>query len=218
MAIDPRLRSALDVQLRAWRASLDSGADRVGWKLGTGERERIGPGPVIGHLTTASLLEPGATYVAVDPVALHADVEVAVELGADVPPDAGRELARAAIARWGVALEVVELDPALEDPETIVATNVFHRAVAFGGTWQDATPARGTARALVDGKLRATASATGDHPELIRSVASILGAMGLRLQRGDRLITGSVIQIRVNPGEVVVAELDDAAAVDLRIA
>jgi hypothetical protein len=70
------------------RASLAGGAQRVGWKLGMGDRERIGAGPVIGHLTTATLLTAGATFRAAGIAAPHAHVGV-------------------------------------------VATHVFHRAVAF---------------------------------------------------------------------------------------
>ena len=40
------------------------GAERVGWKLGVGERERIGGELAVGHLTSATRLDPGATYVA----------------------------------------------------------------------------------------------------------------------------------------------------------
>jgi ribosomal protein L4 len=46
--VDALLRSALELQLRDRRASLESGAKRVGWRLGMGERERIGSGPAIG--------------------------------------------------------------------------------------------------------------------------------------------------------------------------
>ena len=95
---DPRLVAALTAQLGLWRVALAEGADRVGWKLGMGEGERIGPGPVIGHLTSATQLEPGATYRARGAVDLRADAEVAIRLGADVDPNADRETAGAAIA------------------------------------------------------------------------------------------------------------------------
>jgi hypothetical protein len=71
--VDPRLVAALTEQLSRWRMALAHGAERVGWKLGMGEGERIGPGPVIGHLTSATRLEPGAAYRA----------EGAVDPGAD---------------------------------------------------------------------------------------------------------------------------------------
>ena len=65
--IDPRLAAALAVQFEQWRAALRGGAGRVGWKLGMGHGERIGDEVAIGHLTSATLLDPGATYAAGTP-------------------------------------------------------------------------------------------------------------------------------------------------------
>src|SRR5215210_1295920 len=95
--VDPRLASALAAQLGMWRASLAGGAQRVGWKLGMGDRERIGPGPVIGHLTSATVLPAGAIFQVAGIAELHADAEVALELAHDVEADADRDAARAAI-------------------------------------------------------------------------------------------------------------------------
>jgi 2-keto-4-pentenoate hydratase len=131
--VDPRLVSALTAQLGLWRVALAEGAERVGWKLGVGDAERIGEGPVIGHLTSATQLEPGAAYRAEGVVDLRADAEVALRLGADVGPDVDRETAAAAIAGFGAALELVDLGaPPPGNPEHIVATNIWHRAFALG--------------------------------------------------------------------------------------
>ena len=83
------LESALTVQLDAWRAALAGGAERVGWKLGMGERERIGAGPVIGHLTSATRLPSGAALDVSELAAPYADAEVALVIGEDVAPDTG---------------------------------------------------------------------------------------------------------------------------------
>lgn len=84
--IDARLAAALAVQLEQWRATLRAGADRVGWKLGMGDRERIGDEVAIGYLTSATLLDPGGAYHAGCDGDLHADAEVAFELGRDLEP------------------------------------------------------------------------------------------------------------------------------------
>jgi 2-keto-4-pentenoate hydratase len=107
--VDPRLVGALAVQLERWRAALRGGAERVGWKLGMGDGERIGDEVAVGHLTSATLLDPGATYGGGGDVALHADAEVALWLGRDVPPGADPVAVAEAIAGYGVALEVVDL-------------------------------------------------------------------------------------------------------------
>jgi hypothetical protein len=82
--IDPRLASALAVQLDGWRTAMRGGATHVGWKLGLGEGERIGRGPVVGHLTSATELQPGSVFRARGARALKADAEIGLELTADV--------------------------------------------------------------------------------------------------------------------------------------
>src|SRR4051794_13669799 len=116
--IDPRLVAALDRQMRRRRQDLDAGAERVGWKLGVGDEERIGDGPVIGYLTTATVLDAGSTYSVGRYGDPRADAEVAVEIGPG-----------GAIAGYRAALELVDLS-GTDDPVEIVAANVFHRAVA----------------------------------------------------------------------------------------
>jgi 2-oxo-3-hexenedioate decarboxylase len=206
--VDPRLVSALKAQLKLWRVALDEGADRVGWKLGTGEGERIGPGPVIGHLTTATQLQPGAVYLAAGAVDLRADAEVALRLGADVAPDADRHTAAAAIAGFGAALELVDLGaPSPGDAERIVATNVWHRAFTLGSVDRRPPGDEAEGQLIANGEVRASAPMSRDFPDLVRAVARLLGAVGERLQAGDRLITGSVVQVPVEPGDEVVADL-----------
>lgn len=68
-ATDPRARGrlALEGQLRAWRAALDSGATRDGRKVGLNiaeVEEVMGGEPVFGYLTSATRLEPGDTFSA----------------------------------------------------------------------------------------------------------------------------------------------------------
>jgi hypothetical protein len=63
--VHPRVASALNTQLGAWRAALERGERRVGWKLGLNFPEVedvIGREPVIGHLTAGTQLRTGASY------------------------------------------------------------------------------------------------------------------------------------------------------------
>src|SRR3954454_17035140 len=165
------------VQLERWHTTLGLGARRVGWKLGMGERESIGPGPVIGHLTSATQVEPGGVYHAQGIPALHADAEVALVLGRDVWPDADWESAREAIAGFGVALELVDLGSPPDDPQSIVAANVFHRAYRLG-PFDRSLPEVGriNGRLIVNGRVRGEAAASPNFAELVRSVAVLLGA------------------------------------------
>jgi 2-keto-4-pentenoate hydratase len=215
--VDPRLASALQVQLAEWRGTLDAGASRVGWKLGIGDAEKIGPGPVIGHLTTATQLEPSSVYRPDGVRTLHADAEVALELGQDVAPKSDRDRARQAIVGFGPALELVDLGGSSDDAQRIVATNVFHRAFALGPLDRP-LPAEGVeGRLTVNGHVRASATSSQDFGEVVRSVATLLGALGERLQAGDRLITGSVVQVPIDPGDEVVADLGALGQVALTV-
>jgi 2-keto-4-pentenoate hydratase len=201
--VEPLLRSSLERQLRDRRAELDAGAERVGWKLGVGERERIGPGPVIGYLTSATQLEPGATFAAEGVGALHADAEVALEIGPD------------GISGFGAALELCDLASPPDNPHEVVAANVFHRAFALGPLDRPPPGAGAQGRLVVNGDVRASAPLARDFDALVTTVGDLLGELGERLQPGDRLITGSVVQVPLEGGDRVVADLGPLGSVEL---
>lgn len=214
--IDPRLASALAVQLENWRATLAEGAERVGWKLGIGDRERIGRELAIGHLTSATCLEAGGTYSAGSAVDLRADAEIALHIGRDVDRRADLSVAQDAVSGFGAALELVDLGRPANDPEAVVATNVFHRAFVLGPSQRE-LPVGLEAALIVNGELRASASAPEDFSDSVYAVARALGALGERLQAGDRIITGSVVQVGVEPGDEVVADLGGLGRLQLLI-
>jgi 2-keto-4-pentenoate hydratase len=217
-SVDPNLAGALAVQLEAWRATLAAGAERVGWKLGVGDAERIGRGPVIGHLTTATELDAGSVYDPGGDVALHADAEVALTLGRDVEPGCDPARAREAIAGFGAALELVDLGAVADDAQRIVAANVFHRAFTLGPMHGALPPGVIEGRLTVNGEVRASDTSSRDFAEAVQSVAALLGAMGERLRVGDHLITGSVVQVPINHGDDVIASLGPLGQVALTIA
>ena len=198
--VDPRLVAAMRRQL----ASRPSAATRVGWKYGSGDGERIRGEIAVGHLTSATTLEDGATYRG-GGGDLHADAELAVEVG-----PSGR------IARYAAALELVDL-AGDDSPEEVVAANVWHRAVAFG-PFVDALP-RGLEGALaVDGERRASGPVPRDAADRVAAVERVLGAVGERLEPGDRLITGLIVNTPVVSGDEVVADLGELGSARLRIA
>jgi 2-keto-4-pentenoate hydratase len=199
----PRLIRALNAQLEARHDALAAGAGRVGWKLGIGERERIGDGPVIGHLTTASCIESGGVYRGSRDASLHADAELALEFGAS-----------RVIVGCGAALEIVDLGGS-DDPEEIVAGNVFHRAVAFGPMHPVATNVQGAL--VVNGQVRATGSAAADLTDMVRRAAKLLHAIDEGFMPGDRLITGSIVQVPVAAGDVIAADLGNLGSAELTI-
>jgi 2-keto-4-pentenoate hydratase len=217
-AVDPRLRSALKRQFATRLEVLHGGARRIGWKLGMGDAERIGREVAVGYLTSASVVSPKSTWTAGRHVSLHADAELALEIGHDVSADADDATIGEAIAGYGSALELVDLGDTPKGPEAVVAGNVFHRAVAFGG-FQRHMPTDATeGRLVVNGQIRASAPLNVDVAGRCRAVARLLGAMGEQLQSGDRLITGSVVQVAIRPGDEVVADLGRLGQVAATIA
>jgi 2-keto-4-pentenoate hydratase len=60
---------------------------------------------------------------------------------------------------------------------------------------------------VVNGETRASAPIARDFADLVRTVGRLLDSAGERLQAGDCLITGSVVQVPVEPGDDVLADL-----------
>jgi hypothetical protein len=198
--VDPRLVTAVRRQLE------DRRGERVGWKLGIGDSERIGGHIAVGYLTSTTRLRSGDAYEPADGEDLHADAEVAVEIGPD-----GR------IAAYGAALELVDLRSPPDTPEDVVAANVFHRAVAFAPAW-GALPSEGVAaRLLVNGEVRDEGPSADDLAEKVAAAARILEAVGESLAPGDVVITGSVVQVPVARGDRVEADLGELGRVSLSI-
>jgi 2-keto-4-pentenoate hydratase len=195
--MEPAL-AALREQLARRNELLRAGGRRVGWKLGVGER--------------------GASVVLTDSGALHADVELAVELQRPIGPEDDPETAEAAIGGWLAALEIVDLAPVLGTPVAVIATNVFHRAVAFSPPSSE--PPTGPLRcaAYVNGEPRETAAATGEVAGRLLAAAGLLSRVGEQLAAGDRIITGSIVQVPVRATDDVVAEIVGVGTVRLSIA
>jgi 2-keto-4-pentenoate hydratase len=209
--VHPRIAAATRTQLEAWRAALHAGARRVGWKIALGIAEIedvIGGEPALGHLTTATLLEPGGAYRgARADRALRAETELAIEVGDD-----------GAIAGLAVALEIVDTGRPPDGMDAIVAANVFHRAVAFGPTRPGARAGDAHARLLVGGEVREASAVTADPAATVRAIERLLAAVGERLEPGERILAGSSCHVPVAPGDAVVAEIDGLGAVAATIA
>lgn len=210
--VDPRLRAALVEQSEHRRRALARGARHVGWKLGVGDRESIGGEIAIGYLTAETVLPDGAAYRPDARADLHADAEAMVEFACDVGVAEGATAVGHAIARFGAALEIVDLTRLAGEPEAVVAANVFHRAVAFAEL--DGPPS-GDVRILVDREVRGAAPWPRDVLDRIVAAARVLDAIDERFRAGDRVITGSIVQAPLRPGEEVVADFGGLAQIRL---
>ncbi len=208
---DARVRRGMERQLELRARMLDGGAQPIGWKLGLGTAaamEALGTdGPLVGFLTDRTLLRPGATVALAGWTNPMLECEIAVRLGRDVPGDADRDAAAAAVDAVAPAIELADVAGPRDDPEAILAGDVFHRHVLLGD-WD-------TARAGlvldgvtlgVDGVVEGAdpQAVTGDLAELVRHTAAALAAFGERLRAGDAIITGAAIPpLPVAPGDAV---------------
>ena len=199
---EARIVSALRQQLAERRRLLDAGATHVGWKVALG-MEEVGNRPVMGYLTSATELSSGGAHSAAGAVELCVDAELAVEIGRD-----------GAIAGYAAALELVDLGQGRGSLEAVIRANVVHRAFVLGPSHHD--PVR-VARVYVNGELRAEGIAELDLEERAEVVAYWLSALGEHLELGDRIITGSIVQVPVAPRDEVAVELDELGRLKVSI-
>jgi 2-keto-4-pentenoate hydratase len=227
---DERVRRAMAAQLERRRALLAEGAEPLGWKVGFGspqmlERFQI-PAPVVGFLTSASLVEPDSAYSLAGWTKPVVEPEIAVHIGRDLAPGADRGETQAAIAALAPALELADVDRPFEDLEAILGENIFQRGVVLGpsdpaGAGGDASSI--TARVLKDGEeVDATddpQAFAGDVVDVVRHVAGYLAVFGERLRAGEVVITGSVVPaVPVTPGERIELDLPPLGRVGVSFA
>jgi 2-keto-4-pentenoate hydratase len=192
------------------REILAQGAEPIGWKVGfniTAAQEKLGiDAPLAGFLSSNGVLEDGAE-VSLDDGPVVIESEVAVELGPD---------ARSIVALLP-ALEVADPPDLDQDVETILAGNIFHRAVAFGPRVDARAP--GAARILVNGEVEhevAPAETVAHLDDMVEAVRRRLLDADQELSPGDRIITGVIAPPHAaQPGDRVRLELAELGGVEL---
>jgi 2-keto-4-pentenoate hydratase len=213
-----RVARGLAAQLAALAEKRAAGAELIGWKIGLNAapvQEHLGLSrPVVGHLTSRSLIEPGSSHALAGGTRIGVEPEVALHLGEGERIEA-----------LAPAIEVVELDPALDELEPILAANVFHRGVVLGPRVPGVTPgdlddltAVVTRNGVVE--QRAAFADTGERPgDVVRIVADRLALVGERLRPGEVIIAGSLTPIVfVAPGNSVEVDLGPLGRLALEFA
>jgi len=213
---DPRVARGMGAQLARRRALLAAGHASIGWKIGLtlpAVQRMLGlAAPVVGFVTRASTLAPGAPHSLAGGTRVALEAEIAIHLGAAVAAEAGAPTIAAAIVGLGPAFELVDLDRPFDDLEAVVAGNVFHRAALFGPT--DPGRAGGGLDGVRVALARngapaggADAAAACDPIGAVRFVAAFLAAYGAALLPGDRILAGSLTPpVPVGPGDVVTGD------------
>jgi 2-keto-4-pentenoate hydratase len=152
------------------------------------------------------LLDAGAE-VSLDDGPVVVESEVAVELGPD---------ARSIVALLP-ALEVADPPDLDQDVETILAGNIFHRAVVFGPRVEANEPGGG--RVLVNGEVEhvmAPGDTSAHLEEMVEAVRKRLAAVDEDMLPGQRIITGVLAPPHAaHRGDRVRLELDALGGVEL---
>ena len=187
---DERIIQGMKHQLADLRRKLDRDERPLGYKLGFGTEQAMKnlgtDAPLVGHLVTANRLESGAV------------VDISNWGNPKLEPEiVARAGEKGEITAIGAAIELVDLDTSVRDPQKVLEANIFQRHVLLGPVSEGADPAEVKLTVLVDGEEVATADdvteATGDLDGLVKHVAKTLKAAGAELERGDMVICGSIV-------------------------
>jgi 2-keto-4-pentenoate hydratase len=202
---DERIDRGMALQLTDLRSKLDRDERPLGWKLGFGVPAAMKKldidAPLVGHLVNDGRLESGAVVDVSNWGNPKLEPEVVARVGE-----------KGEITAIGAAIELVDLDTSVGDPEAILEANIFQRHVLLGPVTEGADPADAKLQVLVDGEEVAAADdvteVTGELDGLVKHVAKTLKAAGTKLERGDMVICGSIVPaLDAKPGTTVEVRL-----------
>jgi 2-keto-4-pentenoate hydratase len=228
LAADQRVRRGMEAQLAERERRLADGEASLGWKLGFGSAEAMDrleiAAPLVGFLTDRSPLPPGDAARVDDWTRPALEPEIAVRLGADLPPGGDLAAAAGAVVAIAPVFELADVDPPPTDVVAILAGNIFHRQVVLAPEARIDPAGFAALRASVvrngdESTVADPQAATGELVGLIRHVADLLGAFGASLRAGEIVICGSIVPpIGVSPGDAVAYRLDPVGAISVRVA
>jgi 2-keto-4-pentenoate hydratase len=222
---DERVSRGMRTLLAERRERIGAGERPLGWKVGFGSPANLArlrlSGPLVGFLTDRGLLEDPATCALAGWTNPVVEAEIAVHFAADVLGGATDAEAAAAIDGLGPAIELADIDPSRDDPEDILAANIFHRHVILGPVSTSVHSAGGVrGRVFRNGIETAVAEDAEALPgpllAVVRRVADVCAEHGERLRAGDVLIAGSVVPPQpAAPGDVFRVELSPLGALQV---
>jgi len=196
------LIAGMQVQLQKWKSKLDAGHQRVGWKIGfnaVADQARMKlTCPIVGFLTSESVLESESIYTGKHTSKLMVEAEVAILIGEDITTHPTKEQAAAAIKGFAPAIEIVDFARVPHDMRSILEDNIFHEAVIIGELstqLHELNAADISASVQVNSETIQTGDASRypkDMSEVVVCVASTLAKQGEFLQAGDWIIAGSI--------------------------
>ena len=198
------IQRGMQKQFSLRQKQINQGERRVGWKAAFGAPqalEKFGiSAPLVGFLTDKTLMQDGTTLVQADYAKPALEPEIAIHMGAGVSPGASLAEAKAAIRGLGPAIELADVTFPPDDPEEILAHNIYHRGLILGDC--DTRFAGGEVSGLTgiltcNGNIVIDTSdveaMTGRLGEIVRHFANFLAPFGGTIETGDVIIAGSLI-------------------------
>ena len=218
MAVSTALRSGMQAQLAEWRRTVQAHGQRLGWKIGFGDRasqQRMGlTAPVLGYLRRDRQLASGDVFRMHAHSVIKAEVEVAIRMGRDVAAGITAAEADRAIAAYAPAVEIVDVTHPLGGIEALLRGNLYQAAVLLGPelcTIPTAPRQSIQARLLVNGKPAGESEPLRlpeRFGELVQSTAATLSQYGEQLAAGDWIICGAITEpVVVSPGNRLDVEM-----------
>lgn len=222
------LINGMQAQLSKWQLLLESGHKRLGWKIGfntPADQTRLRlPYPIVGFLTSESLLDSGSTYIGKKSSKLMAEAEVAILIGKAVPADATRSQLTDAISGFAPAIEIVDIARASHDVTSILEDNIFHESVIFGElsiSHPELNAKDIIASVTVNGEVVQSGDSSrypDDIRDVVAVVANTLAKQGKCLEAGDWIISGSITQpVEVFAGDILEVILAPLGSLSLKI-
>ncbi len=219
---------ALRLQIAVLDKRIDSGETLAGWKIGlTSARVRARFGSdrqPFGYLLQSGFM-PSGSEIDLDDIAIDAGIEpeLCFTMGADLQgPRITAEQARTAVAGVAPGMEINQRrDGGILDFPLSIADNLTQWAVVHGRTLPLPEDFAGDDLAVrMERNDTLEASMVGrdvidDHFLSIATLANILGEYGLRLQAGQRLITGSFSKHDISRGERWRASFDGIGSCEI---
>jgi 2-keto-4-pentenoate hydratase len=228
---DPRIANGMRAQMELRGRSLEGGAHQVGWKVGMGapavQAKLKLTAPIVGFVLDRAMLSSGATVPLEGWQRPVAEAEIAAYIGRDLHAGANRDEVRKAIAAIGPAIELADVDCAMDDVQAALSGDIFQRHVILGprdimrgGARLDGLKGR-VGRSGEDVPVPADLETNiGDVVNIVRHVADMAAALGDGLRAGQFVICGSLTPpMFLEPGERGVDfALEPIGAISVRFA
>lgn len=224
---NPDVREGIRRMLALRAERMAAGHSAVGWKLAFGapaSLDRFGlSAPLVGFLTDATTHHSPGTVSCVGWQQPVAEPEIAVYIGTDLLNGSGD--VAGAIAGLGSAIELANVHPPPANIETMLAGNIFHKAVVLGEPNPDrAGGLRHDLRARLFRNESEVANTTdlealtGDLIGIVGHCAELLSLAGGRLAAGDVVIIGSIVPpLAIEPGQTITFELAPLPAISVSV-